>query len=182
MDRRLFLAGLAAASLPLPARASADPGTPAAPDLFAAFDGLRGFTEGVGRGTMQVIYAPWCSVTPRLFADTRAFLGRIRIKWVPFSGGQPEGKLSTDNLLRSNSVSEVRNSFVHVRPLSAIPPTPLADAQDAALDRALSFYYRDVGGSFMTPTVIYRTVDGRVRVVKGAPAPRHIELIARVAA
>lgn len=185
MERRRFMIGVAtltaahgfAATRP----AFAEPGISAAPDLFAAFTGLRGVSEGSGRGTMHVLYAPWCPISPELYRDTRAFTGRLRINWIPFSGGQPEGKVGTEFLLRSGSPSDIPNSFTTIRPLQPIASTPLADAQDAALDAVMPFYYRDAGGSLMTPTVLYRMAGDRIRIVKGAPQPHHIEQIALVA-
>lgn len=162
--------------------AFAEPGISAAPDLFAAVSGLRGVSEGAGRGMMHILYAPWCSVSPQLYRDTRPFAGRLRINWIPFSGGQPEGKVGTEFLLRSGSPSDIPNSFTAIRPLRPIASTPIADAQDSALDAIMPLYYRDAGGSLSTPTIFYRMAGDRIRVVKGAPQPHHIEQIALVAA
>lgn len=186
MDRRRFVIGmtaLAAASGFSSVRdAAAEPGISAAPDLLAAVAGLRGVAEGSGRGTMHVLYAPWCPVSPELYRDTRAFTPRMRINWIPFSGGQPEGRIGTEFLLRSGSPSDIPNSFTTLRRLQPIEATPLADAQDAALAAIMPLYYRDAGGALSTPTVFYRMAGDRVRVVKGAPQPQHIEQIALVAA
>ena len=181
MDRRAFMTALAGACL-LPVSANAEPGVSAAPDLFAAFTGLRGVTEGAGRGTMHILFAPWCPVTPELYRDTRAYVGRMRINWMPFSGGQPEGRYGTEYLLRSGDPSDIQSSFTRIRDVRPISNTPLSDAQDVALDAIIPLYYRDVGGSIRTPTVFYRMAGDRIRVVKGAPQPKHIEQIALIAA
>ncbi|MBY3151015.1 hypothetical protein HFO56_01035 [Rhizobium laguerreae] len=184
MQRRHFIIGSAAlaAAFACIGEASAEPGISAAPDLLSAVMGLRGVSEGAGRGTMHILYAPWCPRSPELYNDTRAFLGRLRVNWIPFSGGQLEGKTGTELLLRSGSPSDIPNSFTMLRPLKPIASTPLADAQDAALNGAvMPLYYRDAGGSLYTPTVFYSMPGDRIRVVKGAPQPQHIEQIALLA-
>jgi hypothetical protein len=185
MNRRQFVIGmtsLAATGIPSLRSALAEPGISAAPDLLAAVSGLRGVSEGSGRGTMHILYAPWCPVSPELYRDTREFIGRMRLKWIPFSGGQPEGRVGTEFLLRSGSPSDIPNSFTTIRRLQPIDDTPLADAQDAALSTVMPLYYRDAGGSLSTPTIFYRMAGDRVRVVKGAPGRHHIEQIALVIA
>lgn len=184
MHRRHFIIGTAALAAGLAAarEASAEPGLSAAPDLYSAVTGLRGVSEGAGQGTMHILYAPWCPRSPELYQNTRAFLGRLRVNWIPFSGGQPEGKTGTEFLLRSGQPSDVPRSFSTLRPLQPIAATPLADAQDAALSASvLPLYYRDAGGSLYTPTIFYSMPGDRIRVVKGAPQPQHIEQIALVA-
>jgi hypothetical protein len=184
MQRRHFILGSAvlAAGLATVREASAEPGISAAPDLYAAVAGLRGVSEGSGQGTMHILYAPWCPRSPELYRDTRAFLGRLRVNWIPFSGGQPEGKTGTEFLLRSGQPSDIPNSFTTLRPLQPITATPLADAQDTALNNAvMPLYYRDAGGSLYTPTIFYSMAGNRIRVVKGAPQPQHIDQIARTA-
>ncbi|MCS4089803.1 hypothetical protein [Rhizobium sp. BK176] len=184
MQRRHFLFGTAAlaAGLATAREATAEPGISAAPDLYAAVTGLRGVSEGSGRGTMHILYAPWCPRSPELYRDTRAFLGRLRVNWIPFAGGQPEGRTGTEFLLRSGQPSDIPNSFTTLRPLMPIASTPLSDAQDAALQATvLPRYYRDAGGSLYTPTIFYSMAGDRIRVVKGAPQPQHIEQIALLA-
>jgi hypothetical protein len=185
MQRRRFIIGMAtlaaAQGLVATRDAFAEPGISAAPDLYAGITSLRSVSEGAGRGEMHILYAPWCPVSPELYRNTRTFTGRLRINWIPFSGGQPEGKVGTEFLLRSGSPSDIPNSFTTIRRLEPISFTPLADAQDAALDAVMPLYYRDAGGSLRTPTVFYRMAGDRIRVVKGAPQPHHIEQIALVA-
>ncbi len=171
MDRRSFLGLLAATPIYfISETASASPGISAAPDLFAAFTSLRGVYEGAGRGTMHVLFAPWCSVTPELYRDTRSVLGRMRIKWMPFSGGQPEGRYGTEYLLRSGDPADLPRSFTRIRSVMPISNTPMSDAQDAALSTALPLYYRDAGGSLSTPTILYKMAGDRIRLVRGAPS------------
>lgn len=185
MDRRNFLMGLSSFSLATLTidfhSASAEPGISAAPDLYSSISRLRGVAEGAGRGVMHILYTPWCSMSPELYKDMRPFLGRIRINWIPFSGGQPEGQVATELLLRSGSPADIPKYFTELRTLAPIDNTPLSDAQDVALSEMLPLYYRDVGGSLKTPTVFYRMTDDRIRVVKGAPQQHHIEQIVQVA-
>ena len=182
MDRRAFLTGLASLSAAFYARAAAaEPGISASPEFFQAFTGLRGVSEGAGRGTMHVLFAPWCPLTPQLYSATRPFVGRMRINWIPFAGGQPEGRYGTEYLLRSGSPADVPSSFTRIKQVMPINVTPMSDAQDNALGSIMPLYYRDVGGSLATPTVFYRMQGDRIRVLKGAPQPAHIEQIAFLA-
>jgi hypothetical protein len=184
MQRRHFILGSATLAVGLAAvrEAWAEPGISASPDLYAAVSALRGVSEGSGQGTMHVLYTPWCPLSPDLYRDTRAFLGRLRVNWIPFAGGQPEGRTGTEFLLRSGQPSDIPNSFTTLRPLQPIAATPLSDAQDAALQsNVLPRYYRDAGGSLRTPTIFYSMAGDRIRVVKGAPQPQHIEQIAILA-
>lgn len=182
MDRRAFLAAMTAIPfLAETAPALAEPGISASPELFSAFTGLRGVTEGAGRGTMHILFAPWCPVSPELYRDTRPYLGKMRINWMPFSGGQPEGRYGTEYLLRSGHPSDIPNAFTRIHEVKPIQNTPLSDGQDAALAAMMHLYYRDAGGSLRTPTVFYRLAGDRIRVVKGAPQPHHIAQIAQVA-
>jgi hypothetical protein len=181
MNRRRFIIGLSALGVAHAAAAQSEPGISAAPDLLKGIEGLKGVSEGVG-GTMHVLYTPWCHLSPTLYRDTRPFLGRMKVNWIPFSGGQPEGKTGTELLLSSGLQSDIPKSFMALGPLQAAQQTPLADAQDAALSHVMPLYYRDVGGSLSTPTIFYRMAGDRIRVVKGAPQPRHLEVIALVAA
>jgi hypothetical protein len=183
MRRRDLIIGTAAVAVLGTTRlASAEPGISAAPDLFAAITGLRGISEGSGRGTLHILYAPWCTMTPTLYEHTRAYLSRLRLNWIPFSGGQPEGRAGTELLLRSGSAADIPRFFTHVNRTPAIGLAPLADAQDAALGAIMPLYYRDAGGGLSTPTLFYRLAGDRIRIVKGAPQPFHLEQIAAVAA
>lgn len=183
MERRAFLTAFAISPLILASsEASASPGISASPELFSAFTSLRGVSEGRGQGTMHVLFAPWCPLTPQLYEDTRPFLGRMRINWMPFSGGQREGRYGTEYLLESASAADVPKSFTRIGTVAPLAQTPLSDAQDAALSGMVHLYYRDAGGSLRTPTIFYKMPGERIRVVKGAPEPRHIEEIANLAA
>jgi len=183
LRRTLLLAALAAPAASLvPARASArPPGTSAGPELLSAVSAMRGVMEGTG-GNVHILYAPWCSVTPRLHADTRGFLGRMRLNWIPFAGGQPEGRTATELLLRSGRPEDVPRYFTSIRALAPLAEAPLADAQERSLSSLLTYYYRDVGGSLATPTVVFGMRDGTVRVMKGAPGPAHLADVAAYAA
>jgi hypothetical protein len=121
-------------------------------------------------------------VTPILYRDSRPFLSRLKLNWIPFSGGQPEGRSGTELLLRSGSASDIPRYFTRLQRTPSLDLAPLADAQDAALHALMPLYYRDAGGGLSTPTLFYRLAGDRIRLVKGAPSPAHLEQIARIAA
>lgn len=181
MLRRTFLQS-AALSLAVPSVAMSAPvGIPAAPDLLAAAAGMRGVTEGAGRGTIHVMFTPWCPVSPQLWKASRSSPGLARIHWIPFSGGQPEGREAVDRFLRDPSPRAIPQIFVKLQPLAFLPPTPLSDAQDMALSRVAQLVIRDTGRGMVTPTIVYSIGADRVRVVPGGISEEQFLEIARVA-
>lgn len=183
MDRREFLAVLAAAAAaPASAFAAALPGIPASPQLLDAFRSVRGIEEGSGAGTLHILFAPWCHVSPMMYRYSRAYLSQIRLRWIPFSGGQPEGSEGTERLLASGTASAVQQSFVPLQPLAVQPATPLADAQDAAVAARIEpLVLRDSGRGIVTPTLAYGIGDGRARLVRGGLHQEDFATIGRVA-
>jgi len=179
MDRRSFLAILAAAAVPSPA--FAEPGVAASPQLLSAFRSVRGIEEGRGPATLHILFAPWCHVSPQMYRDSRPYLSALRLRWIPFSGGQPEGKDGTERLLRDGTPSGVPQSFVPIQPLAVRPPTPLADAQDAAVAGLIEpQVLRDSGMGLVTPTLAYGFGEGRVRLVRGGLHPADFGLISKI--
>lgn len=181
MIRRTFLQ-TAAMALALPSATLAAPvGIPAAPDLLAAAAAMRGVIEGSGRGTVHVLFTPWCPVSPQLWKASRSSPGLARIHWIPFSGGQPEGREAVDRFLRDPSPRAVPQIFVKLQPLSFLPPTPLSDAQDLALSHVAQLVIRDTGRGMVTPTIVYSIGSDRVRVVPGGISEQQFLEIASVA-
>lgn len=181
MDRRTFIAGLAAAAA-APQAAFAAPGISASPSLIEAFRSVTGIHEGSGGGTLHILFAPWCYVSPQLYRETRAFTGMLSLRWIPFSGGQPEGSEATERLLRSPHAASVAAAFTTLKPLAARMPTPLADAQDLAVETGIvPQIIRDSGRGAVTPTVAYSFGGGRVRLLLGGPGPGDLAQIARIA-
>ncbi|MNU37021.1 hypothetical protein D3C71_256430 [compost metagenome] len=181
MKRRTFIAG-GAALLAAPSAANAAPvGLPAAPDLLAMAASMRGTVEGTGGGMVHILFTPWCHVSPRIWKATRGILGATRIHWIPFSGGQPEGREAVDRFFRDPSPHAVQQIFVRLQPVAHIVPTPLSDSQDEAIDRIASLLIRDTGRGMVTPTIIYAMGGDRVRVVPGGIDEGQFLEIARVA-
>lgn len=177
MLRRTFVAGAAAALAA--GRASAAPvGLPAAPDLLGAVRSLQGATEGGGRATIHVMFTPWCHVSPEIWKNTRGLRG-VAIRWLPFSGGQPEGREAVDRFLQNPSASAVPRIFTRLQPIAIVPPTPLSDRQDAAIDRLAPIVIRDTGMNLVTPTIVYTLGPDRVRVVPGGISAADFLEIAR---
>lgn len=182
MDRRSFLAIIAAAAAVPSAALAAEPGLPASLQLLDAFRSVSGIEEGSGKGTLHILFAPWCHVSPQLYRDSRPYLSRLRLRWIPFSGGQPEGSEGTERLLRAGTASAVPQAFVPMQPLAVRPATPLADAQDAAVaGRIQPQVLRDSGKGLVTPTLAYGFGDGRVRLVRGGIAGSDFEVISAIA-
>lgn len=184
LTRRSVLRGLGGGALLAAADAHAipvasDTGMSASPALLAAVRALASVREGQGSGSVYIVYAPWCRVSPDIYRMTRAYLPSLRLNWIPFSGGQPEGKQGTEYLLRSGDPKAIPDSFVKLRPYAVIPATPLSDTQDAAVNAMLKIFYRDIGYGLLTPTLFYAFDTDRVRVIRGLPSP---EGLAKVAA
>jgi len=178
---RRGLIAAAAASLAVTGEARAL-GLPAGPDLERAMTSLAGIGEGHGPGTLHVLFAPWCHVSPDLYRASRGVLGHLTIRWIPFSGGQPEGKEATEILLRNMEPSLVPAAFSPLRPSAVRLPTPLCDAQDATVARSIEpLVIRDTGRALATPTMVYRFRDGRVRVVPGGVTAEQLRIIAGLA-
>lgn len=179
--RRTFIAG-GAAFLAASAAKASPVGLPAAPDLLAMAASMRGTTEGSGRGTVHILFTPWCHVSPQIWKASRAILGMARIHWIPFSGGQPEGREAVDRFFRDPSPRAVQQIFVRLQPLAHLPPTPLSDSQDQAIDGIARLLIRDTGREIVTPTIIYSAGQDRVRVIPGGITEQQFLEIARVAA
>ena len=180
MDRRTFIASLAAATLLPAGQAMAEPGIPASPDLIDAFMAVPGITEGRG-GTLHVLFAPWCHISPRIYRDSRGLLDRMSIRWIPFSGGQPEGSEAVERLLRSPRASSLSSVFTNLQPLAVKPSTPLSDAQDMAVfSRIEPKVIRDGGAGIVTPTLAYKFGSDRARLVLGGVGVSGLEEIARI--
>lgn len=180
MLRRTFLQCAATVVVPLEALA-APVGIPAAPDLLAAAAGMPGAIEGTGEGLIHVLFTPWCPVSPELWRASRAIPSISRIHWIPFSGGQPEGREAVDRFLANPSPSAVAQIFVKLQPIAHIPPTPLSDAQDIAISKIDRLIIRDTGRGMVTPTIIYSIGSDRVRVVPGGIPEAQLVEIAQVA-
>lgn len=181
MNRRTLVTGIFAAAIPM--RAEASVGLSASLPLIQAFESVNGIMEGNGGGTLHVLYAPWCHISPMFFSESRAIIssGKLKIKWIPFSGGQPEGRLAVEKLLRNPVASNISNSFIPIRANTLDYPTPLSDQQDQEVSIKLeNLIIRDSGNGLMTPTFAYRMGD-RVRLLPGGISSETIELIARVA-
>jgi hypothetical protein len=170
IDRRsLLLAAPAVFLATMSARpASADVGNPAGLDVYAAVQGLPGVSEGHGRGTLYVLYTPWCAEVPSFYQDTRAFLNDIAFKWIPFSGSQPEGLVGTEELLSSGTPRDIPRTFQVISPQRPAQTSfPLAQAQDARVASVIRLIVRDTGRGMATPTLVYRLEADRVRIHRG---------------
>jgi hypothetical protein len=179
MLRRSFIASAAVALLS--GRASAAPvGLPVAPDLLGAVRSLQGATEGSGGATIHIMFTPWCHISPEIWNNTRSLRG-VSIRWLPFSGGQPEGREAVDRFLQNPSASAVPRIFSRLHPLAMFPPTPLSDMQDDRIARLAPLVIRDTGRNLVTPTIVYTLGPERVRVVLGGISAADFLEIARYA-
>jgi len=175
MDRRTFIA--AAALLMTGGRATASVGIPASPALLAAFSSVYGIQEGRGP-LLHVLFTPWCHVSPEFYRESRPFLDRLTLNWIPFSGGQPEGSEALERLLRRPGPASLPGVFTKVRAGSSNVSTPLADQQDAAVQSVIApVLIRDTGLSLVSPTMVY-AIGERIRVVRGGIRKSELEKIA----
>lgn len=180
MLRRSFIAGISAGFLGGRA-AAAQLGLAAAPDLLSAVQTLQGADEGSGGPTIHILFTPWCHLSPEIWRNTRSLRG-VSIRWIPFSGGQPEGREAVDRFLRNPSASSVPRIFTDLQPIAMLPPTPLSDMQDAGINRLAPIVIRDTGRNLVTPTIIYTLGTDRVRVVPGGISAAQFLEISRYAA
>lgn len=145
-----------------------DVGRSVGPELLAAVNSLPGVMEGNGRGTLTILFAPWCHVSPTLYGVTRGFLSEISLRWVPFSGGQPEGRIGTERILAGGSAGLLARNFIPAGSQSQVStPTPLSDAQDQRMTQVERVIVRETGRSLVTPTLVYKRFDDRYRVILG---------------
>jgi hypothetical protein len=143
-------------------------GLPAGPEAYRSLDGLTGLMEGSGAGIAHILFTPWCSAVPGMFVASRSILSSLRLRWIPYSGSQPEGREASEILLRNGDPSLIPAAYVAMHQADTRQPTPLCDKQDAYMAKVVEpIIIRDVGGAIKIPTVIYRTPDGRVRILGG---------------
>jgi len=178
LTRRTLIAA-ATALAAIPGRALAL-GLPAGPDVVDAFASMPAIREGRGPGTLHILFASWCPVSPMLYRETRGILDRLTLRWIPMSGGQPEGKESAEILLRNMDPALVPSAFLPLQPLGASMATPLCDRQDAMVASLLEpLLIRDTSRPLATPTLAYRLTDGRARVI---PAGVSLDQLRQIAA
>jgi hypothetical protein len=145
-----------------------DVGRSVGPALLGALAALQSVREGNGRGTINILFAPWCHVSPTLWGVTRGFLNEVSLNWIPFSGGQPEGKLGTEQLLQAGTPSALSSSFLSPGSVPSFSsPTPLSDAQDARMRSVERVIVSETGQPLTTPTLVYRRFDDRHRAILG---------------
>ncbi len=168
LARRSILLGVPAFLATFAGRAYADIGTSAGLDVYTTVESLPGVVEGHGRGTLHILYAPWCVAVPGLYQATRGFLNEMAFKWIPFSGNQPEGKVGIELLLSGGRPSDVPRSFQQITPGKQVNQSfATADQQDARVAAAVALIQRDTGRGMSTPTLVYRMDGNRVRIHSG---------------
>ena len=160
-----------------------DVGRSVGPELLAAVNSLPGVVEGSGKGTLTILFAPWCHVSPTLYGVTRGFLSEISLRWVPFSGGQPEGRIGTERILAGGSAGLLARNFIPAGTQPQVStPTPLSDAQDQRMVQVERAIVRDTGRSLATPTLLYKRFDDRYRAILGGVDAIDLRNIAEVIA
>lgn len=182
MKRRQFIGGALAASA-LPAAANANVGYSASPELIKAFRSVPGVIEGLGGGTLHVLFAPWCHVSPTFYNVSREFVlgGRLTLNWIPFSGGQPEGSNAMEAFLQNPDPAYIPAMFTGIRNGTQKGSTPLADAQDRrVIDILQPILIRDSGAGMRSPTFAY-AMGETVRLLPGGIYKKELELISRAA-
>lgn len=177
MDRRRFL--FAAVGILFGGRANAfQVGLSASPLLMDKVLPLSCVREGSGNRTLYIAFTPWCHLSPYVYEVTRPYIDRIQIAWIPFSGGQPEGRQGTEFLLRSGAPSDVPACFEPPGTPARYEATPLADHQDALFDQVQKEYVRNFARYPGSPTLFY-TIGNRTMAVPGAPISADMAELAR---
>lgn len=166
MNRRTFLVSAAALAASGPASAA---GMSAAPDAVRAFGSLSAIHEGGQGGTVHVLFAPWCTYSARFYRQSRAYAGRASFRWIPISGGLPEGSEATERLLSNPRPESLSAAFTPLPRAAVAPSTPLSDQQDSALvSRLMPLIVRDTGRGVQTPTIAWQIGGGQARMATGS--------------
>lgn len=178
ITRRATMAGLLAS--PFTGRRASALGLSGGPDAYVAMAGVSALTEGNGGGVVNILFTPWCSAIPELFAASRKVLQTLTLRWIPYSGGLPEGREATEILLRNPDPLLIPASFVVIgRAAGREQPTPLCDHQDHLVSRMIEpLIVRDTGGAMKVPTLVYRMNDERVRIIPGALREEEFDMLA----
>ena len=166
MLRRTFLATAAAMAV-APGAFAYPVGLPGAPDVLQQASRMTGVTEGTGPGTIFILFTPWCHVFPDVYAATRGVLTKATLRWIPYSGGQPEGRKAVETVLGNPTPEALSHIYTPISHGVPQTPTPLSDRQDAAMVRVASLIIRDTGHSLATPTFVYSLGSERIRIVPG---------------
>lgn len=176
MDRRTFI--LAGLLLPVSSNSFASIGISASPALRSAFNNVYGITEGRGP-TLHILFTPWCYISPEFYGISRPYLDRMSLNWIPYSGGQPEGRISLEQLLRRPGASSIPAVFSKIKHGSVSSPTPLADQQDQSVDQVIRpVLLRDTGLGIVSPTMLY-SIGDRVRVIRGGIRSPELDILAK---
>jgi len=180
ISRRTATFGILA--LPFVCTPAAAIGLPASPEAYSVLDGANGLVEGGGAIQLNILFTPWCSAVPGLFLASRSLVDRLRLRWIPYSGGMPEGREATEILLRNGDTSLIPSAFVAMHQADTRQPTPLSDLQDAYISTKVQpVIVRDTGGTLKIPTLVYRLPGDRVRLLGGSVSREMLASIADVA-
>lgn len=180
ISRRTFFVGCAACFVASDAFAR-DVGLSVSPGLQQAALQLSGLDEGQGKGTLFILYAPWCHAVPDFYKETRPFLDRMKLRWLPFSGGQIEGKIATEKLLSTRDPAQIPLNFPIIgNEISTGVPTPLSDEQDEKIKVFEKALIMETSHQIYIPTMLYKRADDRYRIIRGSINADDLAYIAQV--
>ncbi len=181
LNRRSFL-GICAVSLFSKEADARDVGLSVSPNIQKASEDLSYVEEGTGQGVLHILYTPWCHAVPEFYATTRPFVSQMKLRWIPFSGGQIEGKNATENLLETGDPTQIPLNFPVIGTSETrVKPTPLSDAQDAKMEKFNKVLIMETSHQIYIPTMLYRRVDDRFRIIRGSINGDDLNFISKVA-
>lgn len=157
-DRRTFIAGLIASSLP-GQRAWSDS---SAPNVISTVYDLAWIPDGNSRQRCAyVIFAPWCPVCKDLYRASRSWENDVQLRWIP-SGTLDQRSLAHNATLASSRSLQALNQLFTTGSL----PSPRIDSQFSidlnegvifSLEKAIT---KITGRPYAYPTVIYESATG----------------------
>lgn len=130
---------------------------------------------------MYVLFEPTCSFTPLQYEASRGFLDQCNFRWIAFPNRTDVSKGAAARLAVSRSMQELE-TIMRDGPHSFVD---YATEWERLIDRRqdirglpetiLPLVRNFGGGTLASPTSVFMTVDGRVRLVRGAWEAEHLE-------
>ena len=133
-------------------------------DLQASAGVTVGHNE---KAQMYMIVSPNCAACLTTWREIREAVekNQIQIKLIPYGAGSAEGEKQAGRLLQSDKPFEAWNKFVE-GDKKVLEGEPDAVHLRAAQDNATIVKNWDIR---VTPYVVYRSVDQKIKIVQGKP-------------
>ena len=131
---------------------------------------LVAIEEGTGP-FFHILVSPGCDHSNAMLDAASRASAKVRVRWIPFSNGMPSGTKTLANLMASGTRESLRRALID----GALPGTPsetmmrIASAQDDYVQKIVARKtWNATGRPLAAPTMIFKTHDGSVRVLRGS--------------